>query len=230
MAKTRYNISLPTTWDDLTLKEFIQIKKLYDKYENNVPIITLLSHLSRKEESYYRDAPALVITKLVEKINFLREPLPSDASNSIEIDNKFYYINSEEDLKFGEFVDSQTVLESDQDNFPALLAILCRLPEEIYNDEFIARTLPKRIKLFEKQPMSKIQPLLNFFLLRLQDSVVLTPQFSKAMQDQINCILEALENSEKSGHGKERFTIWRKIKLARLKRSLKRTAQQFSNF
>ena len=229
MAK-RYNISLPTTWDDLTLKEFIQIKKLYDKYENNVPIITLLSHLTKKDEKYFKDAPALVITKLVEKINFLREPLPSDASNSIEIDNKIYYINSEEDLKFGEFVDSQTVLESDPDNFPALLTILCRLPEEIYNDDFIAKTLTKRIKMFENQPMSKCQPLLIFFLLRLQDSVEVTKQFSKAKQDQINCILEALENSEKSGHGKERFTIWRKIKLARLKRSLKRTAQQYFNF
>lgn len=230
MAKTRYNISLPTTWDDLTLQEFIKIKKLYDKYDNDVPIITLLSHLTKKDEKYFKDAPALVITKMIDSIKFLREPITEKATNSIEIDGKIYYINSEEDLKFGEFVDSQTVLESDQDNFSALLAILCRLPEEIYNDEFIAKTLPKRIKMFEKQPMSKIQPLLNFFLLRLQDSVVLTPQFSEAMQGQINCTLEALENLGKSGHGKERFTIWQRIKLARLKKLLKRIAQQFSNF
>lgn len=229
MAKTRYNISLPTTWDDLTLKEFIQIKKLYDEHNNDVPIITLLSHLTKKDEKYFKDAPALVITKMIDSIKFLREPITEKATNSIEINNQIYYVNSEEDLKFGEFVDSQTVLESDQDNFPALLAILCRLPEEEYNDEFIAKTLPKRIKMFEKQPMSKIQPLLNFFFHRLQDSVVLTPQFSKAMQDQINYTVTALEHLGENGAGKKRFTIWQKIKLARLKRSLKRIAQQYFN-
>lgn len=229
MTKTRYNISLPTTWDDLTLQEFIKIKKLYDEHENNVPIITLLSHLTKKDEKYFKDAPALVITKMIDSIKFLREPITDKATNSIEIDNKIYYINSEEDLKFGEFVDSQTVLESDQDNFPALLAILCRLPEEKYDDEFIAKTLPKRIKMFEKQPMSRIQPLLNFFFHRLQTSVVVTKQFSEAMQDQVNYTLETLEHLERSGAGKKRFTIWQRIKLMRLKKLLKHTARQYFN-
>lgn len=229
MAKTRYNISLPTTWDDLTLKEFIQIKKLYDKHNNDVPIITLLSHLTKKDEKYFKDAPALVITKMIDSIKFLREPITEKATNSIEINNQIYYVNSEEDLKFGEFVDSQTVLESDQDNFPALLAILCRLPEEEYNDEFIAKTLPKRIKMFEKQPMSKIQPLLNFFFQLLQNSIVVTPQFSQAMRGQVNYTLETLEHLTKNGDGKKSFTWWQMRKLKTLKKRLNNIVQQYFN-
>lgn len=229
MAKrTHYNINTPTSWEEITLKDFIQIKKLYDKHENNVPIVTLLAHLSGKEESYFKDAPALVITKMVDRLKFLREPLPSDASNTITINDEEYVINTEEEMKFGEFVDSQTILDTDPDNFSALLAVVCRKRDETYDDDYIAKTLNHRIKMFEKQPMTKIQPLINFFMESLITSRITSPQYFKEMTDQANHILQHCESLVENGDGKK-YTIWlQKKRLKILKKHLDSIVQQYS--
>lgn len=230
MAKrTHYNISLPTTWDEITLKDFVEIKQLYDKYDNNVPIIALLSHLSGKDEKYFKDAPALVITKMLERIAFLRTPLPLYTSSTITVDDDTYVINNEEELKFGEFVDAQTIIENNPDNFAALLAVVCRKPDEAYDDDYIAKTFQKRVKMFEKQPMTKIQPLINFFLESWSTSRIISPSYSRAMIDQANHILQHCDNLVKNGAGSKFSIWWRRKKLKTLRKQLKHIAAQFSH-
>jgi hypothetical protein len=230
MPKQRqhYDFIVPETWDDISLNEFIEYKKLYDEYNNEPPLTKLLAFVTKKDEDYINGAPALIINKLVEKLKFLREPLPSLSTNVITIDGVTYRINTEEELKFQEFVDTQTVLQNDPSNFPALLGIICRLDNEKYGDDFIAKVLPSRIAMFENQPMTKIQPLLNFILTSLTILPYTTQQYSMALVEEVNHMLQHCENLTQSGAGRKRFTILHKIRLWRLKKSLNRILRQFS--
>lgn len=221
--------NIPETWDDISLNEFIEYKKLYDEYDNNVPITKLLAFVTKKDEAYLKDAPALIIQKLVAKLQFLREPLPSLSSNMITIGDKTYYINTEEHMKFQEFVDSQTIMQNNPQDFPTLLGVICRQDGEKYDDDFIAKVLPSRIRMFGKQPMTKIQPLLNFFLDLSVISQTITPQYLETLVSQTNHMLNDCESLIKNGDGKKLSTWWQMRKLKTLKKQLNNIAQQSFN-
>ena len=125
-----------------------------------------------------------------------------------------------EELKFGEFVDVQTVLDADKDNFPAILSIICRKEGEIYNDEYIAKLQPKRMEMFAKQPVTKVYPIINFFLNLSMLSLNNIQSFSENLKDQTNHILTALENSQRNGIGLKFFMNSPMKKLKKLRKQL----------
>lgn len=227
--RTNYDIDIPTSWSEITLKKFIEIKKLYDQYDNNCPVEKLIEFLANKEDGYLRDCPALIITKIINKLNFLREPLPQEETNSITINGETYTINTQDELKFGEFVDSQTILQDDADNFPALLAIICRKDGEEYNDEYIAKHFNHRVKMFENISMDQIQPLLNFFFHWLIISNFYTQESLGTLIEEANHILLQSENLVKNGNGSRLSMSLRMMKLRKLRKSLRLIAQQFFN-
>lgn len=112
------------------------------------------------------------------------------------------------------------------DNIPAILGILCRKENEQYDDEFIAHKLNKRIDMFNKQPMTKIQPLISFFLHLYLLSKTTTQPFLENQITQLNHILKHTEDSLKHTLGKRRYLNWQMIKLWKLKKSLKSISQQ----
>lgn len=218
--KKNYNINIPTNWDEVSLNKFIQLQALYK--DGNKPqyndIISVLTDIAKEELNEY---PAIVIEKVTDKLQFLSETITDKSSNKIEIDNVTYQINYLEDLKFGEYVDVNTVLDADKSNFPAILGILCRKEGEIYNDEYIARELTKRIEMFGKQPVSKVYPIINFFLsLSLTSENNMKP-FLENLKDQANRIVTHYINSLKNGDGRSVCLNWRMRKLKRLLKSLK---------
>ena len=216
-----YEFTVPVSWDDITLEFFTGIKRLY--VEDEKPSQTaLLAYILNKEEAEVRELPMSVTDALVESMAFLNTKITQAQSNQIEIDGEIYKINIEEELKFGEYVDAQTVLEADENNLAAILAIVCRKEDEVYDDAFIAKELNSRIELFNKQSMTKIQPLINFFLNSSAISIQAIQSFSEALKENIMTTLEAYENSLKNGHGKGLSTALQMIKLRRLKKSLKR--------
>lgn len=218
--KKNYNINIPTNWDEVSLNKFIQLQALYK--DGNKPqyndIISVLTDIAKEELNEY---PAIVIEKVTDKLQFLSETITDKSSNKIEIDNVTYQINYLEDLKFGEYVDVNTVLDADKSNFPAILGILCRKEGEIYNDEYIARELTKRIEMFGKQPVSKVYPIINFFLYCSLLSENNMKPFLENLKDQANRIVTHYINSLKNGDGRKHFLNWRMRKLKRLLKSLK---------
>ena len=161
MGRPRQNFkfNLPEKWDDITLQKFIELQSLY-KDEHKPTYIEIISVLSNISEQELREYPALVIDKVMDNLKFLSEPITKESLNTIDIDGERYIINYMEELKFGEFVDVQTVLDADKDNFPAILSIICRKEGEIYNDEYIAKLQPKRMEMFAKQPVTKVYPII----------------------------------------------------------------------
>lgn len=217
--KKNFKFNIPTSWDEITLNKFIELQSLYTD-EHKPTFVEIISVLSNIEEKELKEYPALVIEKVMDNLTFLSEPITNDINNEVTIDGERYIINYLEELKFGEFVDVQTVLDADRSNFPAILSIICRKEGEIYNDEYIAKIQPKRMEMFGKQPITKIYPLITFFLNLSLLSTNNIQSFSENLKNQANHILTHYINSEKSGTGLKRFMNSRLKKLTKLKKQL----------
>jgi hypothetical protein len=219
MDNTEYNITIPTSWDEITLNTFIKLQSLYAN-ENKPSFNEIISVLTNIELNELNEYPYFIIEKLMDKLDYLSQEITDKASNKIEINGETYQINYLEHLKFGEYVDVNTVIDGDKNNFKAILAILCRKEGEIYNDDFIALELNKRMDMFDMQPITKVYPLINFFLTLSMTSEHNMKQYLENLKDLANHTVQHYINSLKSGLGRKRFLNWRMRKLQKLKKSL----------
>lgn len=217
--KKKYNITIPTSWEEITLNQFVQLQSLYAN-ENKPSFNEIISVLTNIELNELNEYPYFIIEKLMDKLDYLSQEITDKASNKIEINGETYQINYLEHLKFGEYVDVNTVIDGDKNNFKAILAILCRKEGEIYNDDFIALELNKRMDMFDMQPITKVYPLINFFLTLSMTSEHNMKQYLENLKDLANHTVQHYINSLKSGLGRKRFLNWRMRKLQKLKKSL----------
>lgn len=218
--KKNFKLNIPTNWDEVTLNKFIQLQSLYSK-EHKPTIQEIIAVLSDIEVDEVNKYPALVVERVMDNLQFLSETITDKSSNKIEIDNITYQINYLEELKFGEYVDVNTILDADKSNFPAILGILCRKEGEIYDDNYIATELTKRIEMFGKQPVSKVYPIINFFLTLSLTSENNMKPFLETLKDQASLIVTHYINSLKNGDGRKHFLNWRMRKLQKLLKSIK---------
>lgn len=219
MDNTEYNITIPTSWEEITLNQFVKLQSLYAN-ENKPSFNEIISVLTNIELNELNEYPYFIIEKLMDKLDYLSQEITDKASNKIEINGETYQINYLEHLKFGEYVDVNTVIDGDKNNFKAILAILCRKEGEIYNDDFIALELNKRMDMFDMQPITKVYPLINFFLTLSMTSEHNMKQYLENLKDLANHTVQHYINSLKSGLGRKRFLNWRMRKLQKLKKSL----------
>lgn len=219
MDNTEYNITIPTSWDEITLNTFIKLQSLYAN-ENKPSFNEIISVLTNIELNELNEYPYFIIEKLMDKLDYLSQEITDKASNKIEINGETYQINYLEHLKFGEYVDVNTVIDGDKNNFKAILAILCRKEGEIYNDDFIALELNKRMDMFDMQPITKVYPLINFFLTLSMTSEHNMKSYLENLKDLASHTVQHYINSLKNGHGRRQFLNWRMRKLQKLKKSL----------
>ena len=217
--ENNFNITIPTSWDEITLNQFVKLQSLYAN-ENKPSFNEIISVLTNIELNELNEYPYFIIEKLMDKLDYLSQEITDKVSNKIEINGETYQINYLEHLKFGEYVDVNTVIDGDKNNFKAILAILCRKEGEIYNDDFIALELNKRMDMFDMQPITKVYPLINFFLTLSMTSENNMKQYLENLKDLANHTVQHYINSLKSGLGRKRFLNWRMRKLQKLKKSL----------
>ena len=159
------NITVPTSWNDITLKKYSEIERFYENTEKNVDIREIIHILIDKDIDYVNMLPMDFLEKIMEKLVFLQEkPEDKEPSNSIVIDGEKYTVHTENKLRTGEYIASDTAMKGDRHNYAAILAILCRKDGEIYDSHFENEVLEDRIKLWEKQPVVNILPLIGFFM------------------------------------------------------------------
>lgn len=210
------NIVIPTKWEEVNLKQYRELEKIKLKdikdISSMLPILTNLS----KEEIY--QLPLDSINTLLGHIQFLNFQFDTKAKSNIIINNKEYLINYKDKLKFGEYVQINSLLDNKDINYAAILAILVRMKDEEFNDDFIANTLQDRIDMYDSQPITEIMPLISFFL-------NLWVQLEKCSQDYlmeakqgINQYVTDIESSLNVMGLKKHYMIWQKIKLKRLKK------------
>ena len=214
-------ITVPTKWEEVTLKQFTELLTIYDK--ENKDILDIISMFTGRSKDELRKYPMDFINEILIHLQFMNTPLNIKPSNWVEIDGKKYSVNYMEKLKFGEFVDVETIIKDNKYNYPAILGVLCRMEGEVYDDDFIAEKLNDRVKMFEELDMPSAMRLINFFLKLSLRSIAYT-QKSLAIQqgkEQAELLAQSIRDSLKDGDLKKLDMIYAKTELKKLEKSLK---------
>ena len=213
--------TVPTKWEDVTLEMFQKIEKYYSDKDKNFDVREVLDIFTDHTRDEIDQLPINFTDKLLNELSFLKEqPDYGDASPKIEIDGEEYCINVMEKLKTGEYVAIDTILKSDPHDYISILAVLCRKNGEIYDSKFEAEVFEERQKLFAKQPVMKIMPLVSFFL-NLYIVRMTHSQLYSEVEEGLNLIQQNIDNSENLGVFKRRSLNSQMKKLRKLLKSNK---------
>lgn len=214
------SIVVPSKWEDITLSKYIEIEKFYENKDEQFNIVDVLDILIDKDRDYINSLPSDFIDIIFAHLMFLQTPpIVGEPTNKIEIDGDTYSINVQEKLRVGEYVAVDSVMKGDKHNYTAMLAILCRKDGEIYDSKFENEVLEDRIKLFEKQPITKILAVIAFFL-DLYTMLEMPTQLSSQIREAINLTRQDIENLQKNGGVSKRYMKSLMKKLEKLEKSI----------
>ena len=214
------SIVVPSKWEDITLSKYIEIEKFYENKDEQFNIVDVLDILIDKDRDYINSLPSDFIDIIFTHLMFLQTPpIVGEPTNKIEIDGETYSINTSEKLRVGEYVAVDSVMKGDKHNYAAMLAILCRKEGEIYDSKFENEVLEGRIKMFEKQPITKILAVIAFFL-DLYTMLEMPTQLSFQIMEAINLTRQDIENLQKNGEVSKRYMKSLMKKLEKLEKSI----------
>ena len=166
------NYKIAKSWDDVTLLQWQNyLKKLNEKGTQELDIIDTLEAFSDIPRDVIEQIPSDLFDKVFGHLKWLGEDVTPEPSNTITIDGEIYQINHMEKLKVKEYLDLNTIMENDRFNYSAIFAILCRKPDEEYNQEFVADKFEKRAEMFENISAIEGMKLIAFFLTLYLESV-----------------------------------------------------------
>ena len=212
--------TVPTDWSQITLKQYQDIERFYEDKEENFDVRKILHILTNHTEDEINMLPIDFLEKIMGSLTFLQEPIKEEEpKNWIEIDGERYTVHTENQLKTGEYIASDTALKGDRHNYAGLLAILCRKEGELYDSKFENEVLDDRIKLFEKQPITKILCIIGFFLQLYITSMTPTLLSSK-VKEAIDLTRKDIETSVKNGEVSKRSMKSAMKKLRKLEKSI----------
>ena len=213
--------TVPTSWDEITLKQFQEIEKFYAGKDKDFDVREVLHIFTNNTLDEINALPINFTEQILNKLTFLKENVEwGKPSNQIEIDGEKYSINIMEKLKTGEYVAVDTILKNDTHDYISILAVLCRKEGEVYDSKFEAEEFEKRVELMGKQPVMKIMPLVSFFLnlyIVLRTHSLLYTE----VEEGLNLIQQNIDNSENLGVFKRRSLNSQMKKLRKLLKSNK---------
>ena len=207
----------------MTLKQFQEVQKFYKDKDRTFNVKEVLHLFTNHSEDDIYALPIQFAEKLLEHMMFMeQEPNWGEPTNKIVIDGEEYKIHFENQLKTGEYVAADAVIKADDTNYAAILGILCRKEGEIYDSKFENEVLPSRIEMFERQPVTKVMPMVAFFL-TLSSLYTLPTQLSIQLEEAVNHIQQNTQNSLKNGDLSALSTLYQTRKLKKLLESIKNT-------
>ena len=210
--------NLPKGWNELTLKQFQDIERYYADKEKDFDARDVLEVFTDHSRDEVDQLPIEFVERLLGALKWLSEsPNIGEPRPYIDIDGERYEVNVREKLKTGEYVALEMVRKADEYNYAAMLAILCRKTNEIYDSKFENEVLPSRIELFEKQPMMKAMSIVFFFLNLFATSQMTSLLYSQ-VEEALNLTAQNLDSSRKIGAFKKSYLKWQ---IQTLRKSLK---------
>lgn len=224
------SITIPDSWEKMTLKQLDGLMKLQKEAETNGKILSSLDVLSLftgKDREYLLSLPAEFISSLLARLVFLNTDIHPTPKSEITINGETYRVNYTEKLTFGEYVDTNTIMSEQPDNHAAILAILCRKEGETYDDTFVAEKMDERMEMFGNAPAKECMDIIAFFLTLSVNSGKCSEDYLTAAKSQIDQLLERTRNSVKRGDGRRRSLLWRMKTLRKLKEYKRCLRQQF---
>ena len=212
---------IPTDWSQITLRQFQDIDNYYKDKERNFDVRDVIHILAGKTIDEVNQLPVEFLEIIFDKLSFMNEqPVVGEPTNKIELDGVTYQVNIMNKLKTGEYVAVDSVVKTDAANFAAILAIICRKEDEIFDSKFENEILEDRIKMFENAPITKVLPIMNFFI----NCYILseTPsQLYSMVEEEINLTRQNIQDSVKNGGITKLSSRWQMRKLRKLEKSLK---------
>lgn len=215
------NWTVPSSWDEVTLKQFSEIEKFYENKDKDFNVKEVLQIFCNKTEDEVNELPIEFTEKILEHLAFVNTKFDwGESKNWVEIDGEKYTIHFESQLKTGEYVAADSVIKADKHNYSGILAILCRKEGETYDSKFENETLPSRIEMFEKLPITKVMPLVGFFF-DLSMLYLESTQLYSHLEEAISLIAKSGETSLRSGDLSALYTLWQTKRLRKSLKSIK---------
>lgn len=212
------SITVPTKWSDVTLKMYQDIERLYDGKDESFDVRKVIHIMCGLSEDEVNSMPVDFLEKIMAHLTFLQtKPEDKEPSNSIVIDGEKYTVHTENKLRTGEYIASDTAMKADKHNYAAILAILCRKEGEVYDSHFENEILEDRIKLWEKQPVVNILPIIGFFL-ELYIVLQMPTQLYSKVEEAINLTRKDIETLQKNGEVSKRCMKSQMKKLKKLEK------------
>lgn len=211
---------VPTKWDDIDLGTYQDLERFYEGKDEKFDIRKVIHILCHKTEDEVNSLPIDFLENIMEKLIFLQEkPTEEEPKNWVEIDGERYTVHTENQLRTGEYIASDTVIKGDRHNYAALLAILCRKEGELYDSKFENEVLEDRVKMWEKVSVVKVLPIVNFFLQLYILSMTPTLLSSKA-KEAIDLTRKDIETLQRNGGMSKRSMRSVMKKLKKLEKSI----------
>ena len=212
--------NVPTSWDDVTLRQYQEIERYYEGKDEHFDVRKVLNILTNHTEDEINMLPLEYLEEIMEKLNFLSSlPKEEEPRNWCEINGERYSVHTEQKLKTGEYIASDTALKGDKHNYAAIMAVLCRKDGELYDSHFENEVLEGRIKLFEEQPVTKILPIISFFL-RLYAVSMMPTLLSLEAKEAIDHTRKDIETLQKNGELSKRSMKSAMKRLRKLEKSI----------
>lgn len=210
--------TVPDSWDKINLKTFQEIERFYADTENKTDVREIIHILCGKTIDDVNALPAEFLDIILQKLAFLQsQPEVAEPTNKIKIDGETYQVNFMNKLKTGEYVSFDTVIKNDPHNYAAMMAILCRKEDEVYDSKFEAEVFEDRVKMYENQPVINILPIVQFFFLLFMTLEKHSELYSQ-VEENVNLIANHISTSQNLGVCRRLYLTWQ---MARLKKSLK---------
>ena len=213
--------SVPTKWEDITLRQFSELERYYAATDNkSVDIRNIIHILCNKTEDEVNNLPMSFLDEILEKLQFLQEKPPrKDPSAKVSIGDDEYVVNIQNKLKVGEYLAVDNVLRSDRYNYAAILAIICRKEGEAYDSKYENEMVEERIKFWENVKITDILHLLDFFLHLSVISILPSQLYSKVMEA-ISLTRKDIESLQENGEITRRSMRSAMKKLKKLEQSI----------
>lgn len=162
---------VPTSWNQITLKQYQEIEAFYDNAENKSFDVREVIHiLCNKTIDEVNALPVEFLDDIMEKMSFLQTKVTEqEPTNTLMINGEKYVVNIQNKLKVGEYVAVDSIIKDDKHNYAAMLAILCRKEGELYDSKFENEILEDRVHMWEQQPITDVLRVISFFFAMLHD-------------------------------------------------------------
>lgn len=215
-------LEIPASWNEIKLGDYE--KWFMCEPKGQMEYVEFVANICKTDTKILLESPAQVFDTMVQALSFISDQ-DFEPVNHIEIDGEKYFVPLSEDLTLAEWVDVETVLDSESDTkISEILAILCRPAGEKYDTQ----TAEKRKEVFRNITCDKVLPLVAFFLFRKRQSEKIS-NLCSTVKDRIGLLAKDINRFAESGDGIRSLPIWQRIKYYFLMKFLKRRLSKFSD-
>ena len=214
-----------------------------EKY--NITDKDLLKCFTDFDMEKYDVLPVELYNSIMSNFSFVLEDMPQwKPSKHLSYNTMEFVVNDKEALKVKEYEDAEMLLRNNMYDYPSLLAVLCRKVtgtktdnvtglswevNEVYDSEFANKIFDARREMFAKMPITKVMPLIGFFLIKGLTSTNLSQNSLTTIAQNLYDTLQVIEDSHKTTGLLKLFIRPRMIKLRKWKKYIKSTFLTSSN-